>query len=142
MGVEDSVVLLLLFALFSVFLWYPYARYGKLCLSTVKFTEDKIEFVDHRNVCWRSVSYKDICIAKKTRIFGAFYGVKKDELEKNYICLYLRNCTDIPKVSYKKLFTHQSFTMLAEQDGLIDCLRNHGIAVDTDFASMEREYLY
>ena len=142
MGVSDSVILLMLFALFAVFFWYPYVRYGNLCLSTVKFSEEKIEFVDHKGSCWRSVFYKDIRIAKKTRIFGGFFGIKKDEVERNYICLYLKDRRDIPNVNYTKLFTHESFTMIAEQEALTDCLREYGIEVYTDFQSMEREYLH
>ena len=129
-GFNDIWIITALFFVFAVFVWYPYVRYGKISQSMVKISTEGVDFIDVKNLCWRSIPYKSISSVTKATIYGTFYGEKKDEVNGMYICFFLNGIDRIPDVSYHKLFTHRNFAMITYQQEIVDMLRKCGIEVN------------
>ena len=72
---------------------------------------DCIRVLDAKGKCWREIPYDSICDIRIETIIGAFYG-EKDTAEFKYICVFLNGNTQIPEVSYAKLYKHKDFFMM------------------------------
>ncbi len=115
------------FLTFGLFLWYPTIRYGRISQSDVVFSQNTIDFKDSKGNCWRSVPYSSITTVRKMIVPGTLYGEKKDEVEREHLCIFLNDTEEIPDVSYHRLFTHPDFTMIYYRDEIFHTLTEHGI---------------
>ncbi len=125
---EDIWFLSIVMLCFALFFWYPTIRYGKLSQSVVVFSQNTIDFNDSKGNCRRSVPYSSITAVRKMIVFGTLYGEKKDEVEREHICIFLNGTEEIPHVSYHRLFFHPEFTMIYYRDEIIHALSDHGIS--------------
>lgn len=104
----------------STLLLIPGFLYEKISQSTVEFSADRIKVFDRHRRCWREIPYSFITSIRIEDVSGFFYGKDKHLCKQKYICFYLNNATEIPRVSYAKLFNVQNFFMLAHQCELED----------------------
>ena len=104
----------------STLLLIPGFLYERISQSTVEFTVDRIKVFDRHGRCWREIPYSFITSIRTENISGFFYGKDKHLCTQKYICFYLNNTREIPRVSYAKLFNVQNFFMVAHQCELED----------------------
>ena len=100
----------ILCALLFLVIAYPAARhltYKKISQSTVRLYDDHLLVLTYKGKCWRKINYSQITSVKAEEIEDFFYN--KNEIKFKYITLYLNGITDIPVISYRRLFSHKNF---------------------------------
>lgn len=89
----------------------PGFMFDKVSQSTVRFSEEGLSILDKKGVCWRSICYGAITDVRIENVSGFFYGHNKDMFQYQYVCLFLNGSTDIPHVSFAKLFNERDLIM-------------------------------
>ena len=75
---------------------------------------------DKSGACWRTIKYSAITAINVQEISGFFYGQNKDMFRSKYVCVYLNGATNVPDVSFEKLFLQKDFFMFSYN---LDALR-------------------
>lgn len=101
----------------------PGLLYEKISQSTVEFEVNRIKVFDRCGRCWREISYSSITDIRINEVTGYFYGTNKHLFCEKHICFFLNDATDMPDVSYAKLFKNPSFFMIGYQEGLLEQVR-------------------
>ena len=93
-------------------------RFVKVSYSTVVFDADRIRVLTKGGRCWREIFYESITKFQEEEIVGFFYGreEERERLKATYVCFYLNGETNKPDVSYKRLFKHENFIMINNED--------------------------
>lgn len=108
-----AITLLLLLLLITVPWLLPGFRFDKINQSRVCLMTDCIRILDKSGNCWRTIDYSTISDVREEDISGFFYGENKNLYREKYICVYLNELTEIPSVSFAKLFAEKDFIMFS-----------------------------
>lgn len=98
----------------------PGLRFEKVSQSSIRLTENEILICDKSGACWRTIKYSAITAINVQEISGFFYGQNKDMFRSKYVCVYLNGATNVPDVSFEKLFLQKDFFMFSYN---LDALR-------------------
>ena len=128
---QDAWIPSILMLCFGLFLWYPSVRYERIARSTVTFSNQSMDFLDQKGLCWRSMPYDSITAVYKSTVYGTFYGINRDNVEGVYLCFTLNGSRDVPNEKYYRLFSHKDFTMIYFQDEIVSILKSKGIELAT-----------
>ena len=93
-------------------LMIPGFLFEKISQSTVRFAEDRIQVLDKKGICWRTIFYREITNVRIEEVSGFFYGQNQNLFRNTYICIFLNRSTSIPDVSFSKLFTVKTLLCL------------------------------
>ena len=114
-GISDFTTALALFGcwgVFTLFLFYPLLRYGRLSQCVLTIGDDFLEIRDRKGICLKQIPVETVTEIRRERIYGELYGDKKDECHAVYLCFFLNGNTEVPDIPYSKLFLHEDFTMI------------------------------
>ena len=106
-GIVVSIALLLVITP----LLLPGFWYEKVSQSTVRLEADRIEILDKKGVCWRTIYGSQIVSVRVEDVSGFFYGSNKHLYHNKYICVFLGESEKIPEVSFARLFSETGFVM-------------------------------
>lgn len=119
------ILLAMLFLAISAVPLIPGMLYEKISHSIVIFGSDEIRIISKAGHCWRKIPYCSITKVCVREITGFFYGEIKHSLKHSYICLFLNGETEIPKLSYSKMFAAENFFMMAFQPDALQSLQRN-----------------
>ena len=114
--VATGCIFSLILLLITTPLLAPGFIFEKVSQSTVRLTDDRIYIIDRKGKCWRTIDYSAITTMRIEEIAGFFYGQNKMLHRNKYICFFLNGSTEIPNVSFAKLFTDKDFFMLGYRE--------------------------
>ena len=109
---------------FSVLLLIPGFYYEKVSQSSASLTESEIHILDKKGRCWRVVPIERITALQVKEIAGFFYGKNGQEAKDTYLCIFLNGATEIPEVSYHKLFFQENFFLVSYDKAFAEHLSN------------------
>ena len=96
---------------FSIVMLTPGILFGGHCMTVVCLCDGHINVLDKKGICRRSIPYSKITAVRKEIVPGFSYGNKQDQIQGEYICVFLNDTTSIPEVSYLKKFVDADFFM-------------------------------
>lgn len=110
---DDSFSKLFLFLaslLLIVLVIWPTLLYSRTSTMQILFDSDsmRIRYKDGKEL--RTVYYKDIKNIQVKEIYGFFYG-DNENFSSKYICVFLSQKTEVPSVSFKKLFYQENLVV-------------------------------
>ena len=127
-GVIRDIMTLLIFIVsalvLSVILLYPGIAYEKTSQSKVEFATDRIRVIDNKGRCWREIAYESITNLSVEQIADFFYGRYRETFVEMYICFFLNDVKDIPKVAYNELFSSPDFFIMGYQEDALNLFQN------------------
>ena len=101
----------------------PYLVHERVSQSVVEFTDECISVTDRHGRCWRTIRYTEISKVQVEKVTGFFFGQNKEKWCTEHICFYLTDSTDVPAVSYAKLYKHKDFFMMGYQKETVALLK-------------------
>ena len=130
-GVVFSITLLFI----TIPILIPGFMFDKVSQSVVCLEIDRINVLDKKGVCWRSIDYNAITAVRVEEVSGFFYGHNKNLFSNKYICIFLNEETTIPNVSYAKLFSAKEFLLFDYQAEALKWLQDRIITEDGSVSS-------
>lgn len=109
---------------FSVLLLIPGFYYEKVSQSWAALSDKEIRILDKKGRCWRVLPIERITSLQVKEIAGFFYGKNSTEAKDTYLCIFLNEATEIPEVSYHKLFFQEDFFLVSYDKAFADHLSN------------------
>lgn len=97
--------------------------FNKTSQSTVKITEELISVYDKKGNCWRTILPNTITDIRIEEISDFFYGRNRHTFRFEYVCLFLNGNTQIPDVSFSKLFFEKDFIMFGYDEVAFDMIK-------------------
>ena len=97
--------------------------FNKTSQSTIKITEELISVYDKKGNCWRTILPNTITDIRIEEISDFFYGRNRHTFRFEYVCLFLNGNTQIPDVSFSKLFFEKDFIMFGYDEVAFDMIK-------------------
>ena len=106
-GILFSIMILCVF----IPMLLPSILYYKTSQSSLTITDDHIYIRDKKGNCLRTINCNTITDIRIEEISDFFYGRNRHTFRFEYVCLFLNGNTQIPDVSFSKLFFEKDFIM-------------------------------
>ena len=103
----------------------PGFLYEKISQSHVEFTTNRLRVSDRHGRCWREIPYNSITAIRSDEIAGFFYGKDREKVVAKYICFFLNGATEIPDVSYAKLYKSDDIFIVGYQEAAMSFIKTH-----------------
>ncbi len=98
--------------------------YHKTWNATVRCTQDGIEVL-YKEKLLRKVSWDSIHCVRVRDVNDFFYAQDRENVKYSYICLFLNDNSEIPDVSYNRMFYHEDFLMIGYRPELHEIILQH-----------------
>lgn len=118
-GILFSIMILCVF----IPMLLPSILYYKTSQSSLIITDDHIYIRDKKGNCLRTINCNTITDIRVEEISDFFYGRNRHTFRFEYVCLFLNGNTQIPDVSFSKLFFEKDFIMFGYDEVAFDMIK-------------------